>query len=85
MFFATAHYDEMCPQVCLAKKAPATNPKVYSRISHIKLHAQVDYRAPRWRLATRCHGHIIGDKSNRDQDTSLRAEMGNPNLSSLLS
>ncbi len=28
-------------------------------------------------MTTRCHGHRIGDKSNEDQDASLRIEMGN--------
>ena len=26
------------------------------------------------------YGYIIGDKSDEDQDTSSRGEMGNPNL-----
>jgi len=29
-------------------------------------------------LTTRYHGHIIGDKSDKDQDAALRVEMGNP-------
>jgi len=37
-----------------------------------------DYRrAPRGGLTTRCHGYIIGDKSDEGQDASLRVEMGN--------
>jgi len=42
-----------------------------------------DYcRAPRWMLTTRCHGHIIGDKSDEGQHTSLLVEMGNPKFKS---
>ena len=33
--------------------------------------------APRGGLTTRCHGYIIGDKSDEGQDASLRVEMGN--------
>ena len=29
------------------------------------------------RLTTKCHGYIVGDKSNECQDASLRVEMGN--------
>ena len=41
----------------------------------------VDYyrRAPRGRLTTRYHGHIIGDNSDEGQDASLRVKMGNTN------
>jgi hypothetical protein len=40
-----------------------------------------DYcRAPRERVTTRCHGHIIGDKRDEGQDASLRVEMGNVGL-----
>ena len=37
--------------------------------------------APRGGLTTRCHGYIIGDKSDEGQDASLRVEMGNVGLS----
>ena len=33
--------------------------------------------APRGGLITRCHGYIIGDKSDEGPDASLRVEMGN--------
>ena len=36
--------------------------------------------APRGGLTTRCHGYIIGDKSDEGQDASLRVEMGNVGL-----
>ena len=36
--------------------------------------------APRGGLTTRCHGYIIGDKSDEGQDASLLVEMGNPGL-----
>lgn len=29
-------------------------------------------------MTTRYHGHIIGDKSDKDQNAALRVEMGNP-------
>ena len=37
-------------------------------------------RAPAWRLTNESHGHMISDKSDEGQYTSLRVEMGNPNL-----
>jgi len=32
------------------------------------------------RLTTRNHGHMLNDKSDEGQRTSLRVEMGNPKL-----
>ena len=37
-------------------------------------------RAPAWRLTNESHGNMIIDKSDEGQHTSLRVEMGNPNL-----
>ena len=42
--------------------------------SHVKDY----YRAPRWRLTSRCHGYTIAEKSDEGQDASLRIEMVNP-------
>jgi len=36
-------------------------------------------RVPGWRLTTKCHGYIIGDKSNDRRDVALRVDMGNAN------